>query len=1006
MKSSDIRKKFQAYFMTQGHNLMDSSTLIPKKDPTLLFTNAGMNPFKDYFLGLADPSHSEVCTIQKCMRAGGKHNDLEQVGLSPYHHTFFEMMGNFSFGSYFKKEAIHYALDFLTKTLHLPANRLWVSVFKQDKESAEIWKKDQNFPVEKIFFLGEKDNFWRMGNTGPCGPCTEIYYYDGPKKQPQIKDMTEIWNLVFMEFNEYIENGQKKQKLLPKPCVDTGMGLERLSAVLQEKKSNYNTDLFKGIIKSLEQATGLRYEFEQMSQEENQVAFRVMADHSRAIAFLIGDGVLPASEGAGYVLRRLLRRALFYGQKLSSRSDILCVSAQNVVLFMKEVYPELLSAKELINSTIQEESRLFSESLKAGKPILLKKLSLSKKSVPDRQKAHSHKINIIDDSVVWDLYSTYGFPPDLTRLIAQEKGFLTNNLSVNQLKKKFSNPSLSKTFQSTSKQELIKKAVELHQQNQKNKGAVPTQALRGGAEGSQQEIFTGYKTAEEKAQVLLAVSVPALQGLTKQTVQNLSALFIAEGEHGFVITDKTCFYPEGGGPVGDTGFLSQTDRKPVSFVQDVALGASLSSKGDKKQEASNKTSLKKAREDLPKSAMHARVLDTQKRGDIIIHEVKVIQGQLKTGQACCMQVDKDRRRLISASHSATHLLHQALRVVLGEGVRQMGSLVEPGHLRFDFSSAPLTVKQLRMIEDKVNNLIHAGHEVFDSTCSYESALRSGALFLAGENYPKKVRLIQMGNSLEFCGGIHVKNTSEIKGFTIVSETGVSSGVRRILAYVSDIRQKWLLLMAQQNKDLREHLNWPLPKLNQTGFVQDAASEIFPSYKVELKLRNANKTNINQTAHKAENPFIAVIKKKDIEINNLRKQISKLSSSLSQGTREALKEKALPFECKGLKALLWAVALPIEDRKVLAETADNIKAQSPKPAVVVALGEGIEQYPIVLTVSKELQKHLSAGDLLKTHIADFLTGKGGGQTRFAQGMIKDKESFSQLGAFLIKKLSAL
>ena len=935
-----------------------------------------MNPFKDYFLSLADPPHSQVCTIQKCMRAGGKHNDLEQVGLSPYHHTFFEMMGNFSFGAYFKKEAIHYAMDFLTKTLHLPKDRLWVSVFKADKESATIWQKDQNFPTEKIFFLGEKDNFWRMGDTGPCGPCTEIYYYEGPKNQPQIKDMTEIWNLVFMELNEYIENGQKKQKPLPQSSVDTGMGLERLSAVLQGKTSNYHTDLFKGIIESLEQASGVKYDFEHISQAEHQVAFRVMADHSRAIAFLIGDGVLPASEGAGYVLRRLLRRALFYGQKLSSRSDLLCVSAQNVVLFMKEVYPELLSAKELINSTIQEESRLFSENLKEGKSILLKKIKPSGRKPTDTD----HRIRAIDDSVIWDLYSTYGFPPDLTRLIAQEKGFVTNNLSVNQLKKKFSNPALSKTFQSTGKQELIKKAVELHQQNQKSKGAIPNQPLKGGTTSNQLEKFTGYKTTEEKARVLWAMSVPALQDLTKQDVQGLSVPFIAEGESGLVIMDKTCFYPEGGGPVGDTGFL-----------KDATL------------EVSNKTRLKGARESLPQSAMQARVLDTQKRGDIIIHEVKVVQGQLNTGQVCYMQVDKDRRRLISASHSATHLLHQALRMVLGERVRQMGSLVEPGQLRFDFSSAPLTPEQLRTIEDKVNNLIQVGHKVSDSICSYESAVSSGALFLAGENYPKKVRLIQMGKSLEFCGGIHVKNTSEIQGFTIVSETGVSSGVRRIVAYVSDLRQKWLLLMAQQNKDLREHLNWPLPKLNQTGFVQGAAGESFPSYKVDLKLRNANKTHINQTAHKEENPFIAVIKKKDIEITNLRKQISKLSSSLSQGTKGAFKDKALPFECKGLKALLWTVALPIEDRKVLAETADNIKAQSPKPAVVVALGDGIDQYPIVLTVAKELQKNISAGDLLKNHVADFLKGKGGGQARFAQGMIKDKESFPQLGAFLIKKL---
>ena len=950
MKSYDIRKRFQSYFTSQGHRLEDSSPLVQKKDPSLLFTNAGMNQFKDYFLGLAPPPYSQVCTIQKCMRAGGKHNDLEQVGFSAYHHTFFEMMGNFSFGAYFKREAIHYAVEFLTKELSLPQDRLWVSVLKQDTESAKIWQKDQNFPSEKIFYLGEKDNFWRMGETGPAGPCTEIYYYDGPQKQASVEDMTEVWNLVFMEFHEYFEGAQRKQKPLSQPAVDTGMGLERLSAVLQGKKSNYHTDLFKGIMESLEKATGLKYDFEQDSEAEHQVAFRVMADHSRALAFLIGDGVLPSSEGAGYVLRRLLRRSLFYGQKLSSAgpkgfaSELLCCSAQSVVELMGEVYPALISAKDIIKSTIEKEAQLFLESLREGESVLLKKIKgLSSKK--------------IDDIVVWDLYSTYGFPPDLTRLIAKKKGFIVRDLSTEELKQIFSNRiSSPKAFKDKDKEQLIKKMVAIYQQKQADKenlGSSIDLKLRD------ETLFTGYKTGEDKAQVLLALSIPALCDLSQ--IQNVSATksVIAEGERGFVIMDKTCFYPEGGGPVGDTGFLKW------------------SSEANPKEEDNN----------LPK----AKVWDTQKRGNIIIHEVQVLKAQLKVGQVCYMQVDPNRRQLISASHSATHLLHQALKMVLGKGLRQMGSLVQPGQLRFDFNSAPLTAQQLKEIEDKVNGFIQEGNRVLDSTCSYQSAVDKGALFLTGENYPKEVRLVQMGESLEFCGGIHVKNTGDIGGFKIISETGVQSGVRRIVAYVGDVLGKWLQLLAYQNEELREYLNMPLPRWPVDKLKKEQG--ICHSHSSALR---------EQELYIEKNPFIAIIKKKELEIASLKKQIKKLSSSLGQGKKSGIKDqiRARPFECQGIRALLLTVALPIEDRKLLAETADSMKSQADLPAVVVAIGEGDGRYPIVVTVAGELQKHISAGELLKKHIAPFLKGKGGGQARFAQGMVGDKESFSQLEDFLL------
>ena len=410
MNSNEIRKKFQNYFTSQGHKWEPSASLIPKDDSSLLFTNAGMNQFKDCFLGLKPPPAEQVCSIQKCLRAGGKHNDLEEVGYSPYHHTFFEMIGSFSFGGYFKKQAIDYAMSFLTKELSLPKDRLWISVFKEDTESFNLWRKDQQIPREKIFALGEKDNFWRMGETGPCGPCSEIYYYEGDKKNPTPEDMTEIWNLVFMEFNED-HTGRKTP--LPQPCIDTGMGMERLAAVLQGKKNNYHIDLFKKIIKPLEEASNTKYDFTQNSLAEDQTAFRVIADHSRAISFLICDGVLPGSERASYVLRRILRRALFYSQKLKSNKNLLSVAAEQVIHLMKETYPELSQNKKIIDSTIKQETELFTESLQQGKNILLQKI----KNLPDKT---------IPDPIVWDLYSTYGFPPDLTRLIAKEKDFIVN----------------------------------------------------------------------------------------------------------------------------------------------------------------------------------------------------------------------------------------------------------------------------------------------------------------------------------------------------------------------------------------------------------------------------------------------------------------------------------------------------------------------------------------------------------------------------------------------------
>ena len=434
MTSLEIRKKFQEFFRAKNHKLMPSSSLIPKGDPSLLFVNAGMNQFKSWFLGMETPKHPQVVTIQKCLRAGGKHNDLEQVGLTPGHHTFFEMMGNFSFGTYFKKEAIQMSWEFLTQVLQIPEARLWVSVFKEDPESEELWKKEIGLPASRIFKCGEEDNFWRMGDTGPCGPCSEIHYFSGKETKPPLSAMTEIWNLVFMEFHEEASS----RKPLPKPCVDTGMGLERLACILQGKASNYQTDLFSPVIKVLEQATGIKYLGDTWSLEEQQVSLRILADHSRAVSQLLADGMLPGAEGASYVLRRILRRAFFYSRKLPGQ-HLFEQACEQACSSMAEVYPELKKESSNIQKVVREEESGFLRNLKKGEAKLA-------------QKMQELKTSSLSEDLVWELYSTYGFPTDLTRLMAIEQGFkLPKNLQT-LIKRKSS--SLAKTPKSTGSKSL------------------------------------------------------------------------------------------------------------------------------------------------------------------------------------------------------------------------------------------------------------------------------------------------------------------------------------------------------------------------------------------------------------------------------------------------------------------------------------------------------------------------------------------------------------------------
>ena len=816
-----------------------------------------MNQFKDCFLGLKPPPAEQVCSIQKCLRAGGKHNDLEEVGHSPYHHTFFEMIGSFSFGSYFKKQAIDYAMSFLTKELGLPKDQLWISVFKEDKESAEIWLKTQKIPREKIFFLGEKDNFWRMGETGPCGPCSEIYYYEGDKKNPTTDDMTEIWNLVFMEFNE---DHSGKKTLLPKPCIDTGMGMERLTAVLQGKNSNYHTDFFKGIIESLEEASGTKYDF--TNPKEDQTAFQVIADHSRAISFLICDGVLPGSEGASYVLRRILRRALFYSHKLKSNKNLLCVATEQVIHLMKETYPELSQNKTIIDSTINQEAELFTESLQQGENILLQKI----KKLPDKN---------IPDPIIWDLYSTYGFPPDLTHLIAKEKGFTVNeNFNLEEFK--------NKQISAGRKRSTVENLEEFIKQFSPRDYTYKLNKIKN-------TEFTGYKTDKEQTEAthLLLIETPLgdptiddygssytysrpypfssikkegnklkitkiLKDPKSQEVGSLETE-IKEGQGVlWLITDKTCFYAEGGGPIGDKGTIETDTGK-------------------------------------------AEVLDCQKIGNFIIHKIKILEGEIKTDQPCTMKVDPDHRRLIATSHSATHLLHQALREVLGPSTRQMGSLVEPGRLRFDFSySKPLNLDQLKDIENKVTKQIKSQHLVSDANHPYEEAINKGALSLAGENYKKEVRVIRMGGSFELCGGIHVKNTSNIGRFKIISETGVQSRVRRITAYTSDKAEELFKLLEEQNKNLRTHLNLPLLKTPETvnPFIHYLKEKDEEAKQLKMSLIRAGSEEIETTEEK--NNKLEKTNNSSFNPANLDGKLIKEENFLARQNEELRKYLKLPI----------------------------------------------------------------------------------------------------------------
>ena len=697
MKSADIRQAFLDFFRKHGHAVVPSSPLVPANDPTLLFTNAGMVQFKETFLGLEERPYTRAVSSQRCVRAGGKHNDLENVGYTARHHTFFEMLGNFSFGDYFKNEAIHYAWQLLTEVFKLPPERLWVTVFDEDDEAADIWLNQVKIDPTRFSRIGARDNFWSMGDTGPCGPCTEIFYdhgpgvWGGPPGSPEEDGdrYVEIWNLVFMQYDRGADGALKP---LPKPSVDTGMGLERLAAVLQGVHSNYDIDLFRNLIQAVMTVTG--------TTDAGNDSLKVIADHIRSCAFLITDGVLPSNEGRGYVLRRIIRRAIRHGYKLGVQEPFFHKLVSALVLEMGDAYPELARAGEQVERVLRVEEERFAETLDQGMRIL-------------DQDIAAMNGDAISGATVFKLYDTYGFPADLTADIARERGLTVDMLGFER---------------------------EMDAQRERARAA----SRFGGAYTDRLDVdvcseFTGYDHLNDAAKVVALFAGSEAVDVLK------------EGRQGTIILDRTPFYAESGGQVGDRGVVSS--------------GSAL-----------------------------FEVEDTQKQGHGVHGLIgRLQQGSLKVGDQVEARVDRDKRQATMLNHSATHLLHAALQHILGEHVAQKGSLVDDGRLRFDFSHfEPISGDQLKQIEALVNEKIRENADVLTRVMSYHDAIDAGAVALFGEKYGDEVRVLSIGDfSVELCGGTHAQRAGDIGLFKIVAESGIAAGVRRIEAVTGAAALKWV-----------------------------------------------------------------------------------------------------------------------------------------------------------------------------------------------------------------------
>ncbi|WP_457642311.1 alanine--tRNA ligase [Persephonella sp.] len=868
LTANEIRESFLKYFEGKGHTRVKSASIIPETDPTLLFVNAGMVPFKNVFLGLEEKPYKRAVSCQKVFRVSGKHNDLDNVGYTPRHHTFFEMLGNFSFGDYFKKEAIQFAWEYLTEVLQIPEEKLLVSVFEEDDEAYEIWNKEIGLPEEKIYRLGVEDNFWSMGDTGPCGPCSEIYYDRGEQfgnpqlGSPEDVRYLEIWNLVFMQYDRD-KNG--KLTPLPKPNIDTGMGLERMASVLQQVSSNYETDLFMPLIEFAEDISGKSYNPENPKSKET-VAMRVIADHLRAITFLISDGVFPANEGRGYVLRRILRRALRYGQELGIERPFLFEGVDVVIDIMKEPYPELIGNRGFIKGLVKAEEERFIKTLKRGMEILYEIIEKAKKE------GRKH----ITGRELFILYDTYGFPVDLAEDIARDNDF---GIDIAEYFK------LLEEQKERARASWKSQAKEVKPVYLELKNRLP------------ENIFVGYEKLEvDDAKILAVVK-------DEKVVDSLH-----EGEVGEIILDITPFYPEKGGQVGDKGVIE----------------------GD---------------------GFLFEVLDTQTPVEgIIVHKGRVLHGSLKSGVVVKAKVNREIRYDTMRHHTATHLLHAALRNLLGDHIKQAGSLVHPDYLRFDFTHfEALSEEDIKRIEELVNEEIMKNEPVICKEMPYDEAIKSGAIAIFDEKYGDVVRVISAGISTELCGGTHVSRTGDIGYFKIISETAVASGTRRIEAVAGK---------KAVEKSLKEHFLIESIKRSLTAKEEDILDKIET---LKLKLKEAEK-----------------------EIERIKKK------SIVDRITEILKVE----EKDGVKVAYGMVeGLQPNDLRDLADVARSKLGRS--VVMLATVDKEKNKVNFIVAVSKDLTDKIKAGEIVK-QVAPILGGKGGGRPDMAQGggtqIDKLKESF--------------
>jgi alanyl-tRNA synthetase len=872
MKSSEIREQFLRFFESKGHQRVSSSPVVPGDDPTLLFTNAGMNQFKDVFLGFDRRPYSRATTSQKCIRAGGKHNDLENVGYTARHHTFFEMLGNFSFGDYFKRDAIKYAWELLTEVYKLPKEKLWVTVYAEDDEAFDIWENDVGVPAERIVRIGDNkgsryasDNFWMMGDTGPCGPCSEIFYDHGPEvaggppgSPEQDGDRyIEIWNNVFMQYNRDEAGVMHK---LPKPSVDTGMGLERITAVMQHVHSNYEIDLFVKLLAAakvaVDGATGTTHS---ANCDATSPSLKVIADHIRACAFTVCDGVIPGNEGRGYVLRRITRRAIRHGYKLGARQPFFHKLVAALVAEMGEAYPELAQAESRVTDVLRQEEERFFETIANGMEILDGALADAQALAQKTKQAP-----VLNGDLAFKLHDTFGFPLDLTADVCRERGMSVDEGGFN---------------------------VAMDRQRDQARAAGKFKMSTALAYSGMATSFKGYESLRVNDAKILALYCDG------QAVDKL-----ASGDRGVAVLDRTPFYAESGGQVGDQGILSSPGASHAEG-----------------------------------SALWVEVQDVQKiQADVFGHQINLTKGNLAVGDSVSAQVSAELRAKTIRNHSATHLMHKALREVLGSHVAQKGSLVDAEKTRFDFShNSAVTADEIKRVEALVNAEILANPATQAQVMSFDDAVKAGAMALFGEKYGDSVRVLEIGSSRELCGGTHVSRTGDIGLFKIISESGVAAGIRRIEAITGD---------------------------NALTFVQGLEAQL---------------AHVAQALKAAPAELVVKAEQMSEQVRSLEKELGRLKSKLAASQGDDLVSQAV--DVKGIKVL--AAQLDGADMKTLRETMDKLKDKLKSAAIVLSTVQD-GKVSLIAGVTADSVGKVKAGELVN-YVALQVGGKGGGKPDMAQ-----------------------